>query len=830
MSLVTWTAPPGLKPNDAFAVRVRETGGPWQDLFVYDLPVGHCKFGGPYVAAMVTFDFSDTVELEVRCSRRVASHEVRPASFGITAALQEDTLTLRAAQDADVPRKFVLRVNDDWHEGVLHVFTNLPETRAPAPEDVDHYFGPGEHHPGTLDISETTGTTVYLAGGAVVYGSIQADNTRGAVIFGRGMLAGGRIRSARGAVNVRLDGFIMTARTWAIVFERKEALAGEGPRGVCITNLALVTHAPDADHSCPDGIHLDAAADCQVRGCFVRAADDLLSVDARFGRADMHDITFEDMVLWCDRAHCMVVGYRGTPDNRETITGVTFRRIEVINQYAEAAMQVFGGDNLVIRDILFEDVRIMPLQAPQRAKLMSIDMRMSHWAHNENGLATRNITFRNIAYEGDGEMASDFIGKTRRRCIADLRFVDCTRQGRRVRSMAGGNIVANDRVFCVAFSPAPAEGPAVVRLVAPVDLPGDVPYASAAARGPIRLNFLAPEAVVVGQPYRVHGIRAIGETAQQGALCYTRAGEERVQRVSLEPEGGGRFQAVLGSDVTNAAFAYFVELACASGTRLREPPDGTLVAVDPVGDPPGPVRDLQVRRTTAQGVLLGWAPAPDSAQVGWYEVVRSRTDGTEAVLARLAPEEQTFACGRADFGQAGRIGVRAVDTAGQAGPAAYAASAPRRTECARPAPDVFLSDLDPLEASTGWAAVERDRNGIRRPLRMAGRTYAKGLGVHSESDLVYAVPAGCRQFVAQVGIDSVQESQARCIARVFVDERMADQSPCLGPGEEPWQVSVPIPSGAGRIRLRVSDGYDNVPYAVVDWANAGFVCENRPSA
>ena len=60
------------------------------------------------------------------------------------------------------------------------------------------------------------------------------------------------------------------------------------------------------------------------------------------------------------------------------------------------------------------------------------------------------------------------------------------------------------------------------------------------------------------------------------------------------------------------------------------------------------------------------------------------------------------------------------------------------------------------------------------------------------------------------------------LASVFIDDILMDQSPCLGPGEDPWPVSVAIEEGASRIRLTIRDGYDNMPFAVVDWVNAGF--------
>ncbi|MFC6664698.1 NPCBM/NEW2 domain-containing protein [Deinococcus radiopugnans] len=70
-----------------------------------------------------------------------------------------------------------------------------------------------------------------------------------------------------------------------------------------------------------------------------------------------------------------------------------------------------------------------------------------------------------------------------------------------------------------------------------------------------------------------------------------------------------------------------------------------------------------------------------------------------------------------------------------------------------------LSDLQWTSASSGWGPVERDRsNGGQgqkdgRPMKVGGRTFAKGLGVHAASEIRYALGGQCNVFTAFVGID-----------------------------------------------------------------------------
>ncbi|MGH1559317.1 hypothetical protein ACRAWD_19885 [Caulobacter segnis] len=60
------TPPGGLQyamRNDTFTVRVRQPGGPWRDLFEYDVTI---DADGPSNASVVQFDFEGTVEIGVR--------------------------------------------------------------------------------------------------------------------------------------------------------------------------------------------------------------------------------------------------------------------------------------------------------------------------------------------------------------------------------------------------------------------------------------------------------------------------------------------------------------------------------------------------------------------------------------------------------------------------------------------------------------------------------------------------------------------------------------------------------------------------------------------
>jgi hypothetical protein len=830
-ALLTWEPPADARANNAFRVRVKTVEGGWKRLFVYNVKVGHPQHGGPHDAAMVCFDFNGIVDVEVTYQGTLDHFEFRPASFGIEAQRDAETLRFTLQQNPDSPRKFVVRVNHDWGGECLHVFTNVPEPSVPDPADVDYYFAGGRTHEiGTLDVSGTRGVRLYVAGGAIVRGSIRADGAEDLRIFGRGILERGSIRSKGTARNVHLDGFIvMNASSWTVIFEGKHADPVEGPEHVRITNLAIVTHGRKDHQDCPDGIHFDAAVHCEASGCFVRCSDDLLSVDGRYVRRDMHDVRFENMVLWADRGHCMVLGYKGSPENRQTIMDVTFRNIAVINQWLarpEGVMQMFVADNLTIRDITYEDIRIMPFEDPARTSLFGIDMRMNHWSAEIPGLAVRNITFSNIDYAGAKEAPSRFIGKRPLREVSDLHFSNYTRQGRPVTGPEEGNLSVNGYVHAVTFDDTAPEhnGTGRTDFTPPLDVPAGIPFTAASfSRVPPRINFVAPSEVRAGEAYPIVDVRLINGTAVKGAIHCRNERETFTRTIPLGRTSSGLFGGSIPAEMTEEPFSYHLELERDDGVVVREPHPGATVRIVPDLEPPSPVRNLTVWKASSRGITLAWSRAQDDRRIAACEITCGTGGNQPEVVAKLPGREGFFTCADVGPGKPVRLGVTAVDGAGRRGKTRFVELSLPETPVSVPEPDVHLSEIDAVSATTGWREVRRNGNAGGEPLRVGGRTYTKGMGVHAESELVYAIKAGYERFVARVGVDDSQAPDGSVIARVLADERLLDQSPLLRGGDASWPINVAIPPEAGRLKLIVIDGGDSIAHDMTDWVDAGFL-------
>lgn len=137
---------------------------------------------------------------------------------------------------------------------------------------------------------------------------------------------------------------------------------------------------------------------------------------------------------------------------------------------------------------------------------------------------------------------------------------------------------------------------------------------------------------------------------------------------------------------------------------------------------------------------------------------------------------------------------------------------------------VYLSDLKAAAyrhipyLTLAWP-YHTDRNVLGSLLRVGGRLYLKGLGMHSASRLTYLLPKSAQRFQAELAIDDSTEGSGSVRFRVFVDGREKYTSPTVRGGQAPLPISVDL-AGAKRLDLIVefADRADQQDHA--DWLGA----------
>jgi len=158
-----------------------------------------------------------------------------------------------------------------------------------------------------------------------------------------------------------------------------------------------------------------------------------------------------------------------------------------------------------------------------------------------------------------------------------------------------------------------------------------------------------------------------------------------------------------------------------------------------------------------------------------------------------------------------------------------------------PKPHVHLDSLEMLPDPYGrhgralngclWHPVV-NRSYNNRSLRVRGKVCEKGLGMRAPANARYALKPQYDRFVALAGVDDnmLAYNNGRNIAmhpsvvfRVFIDGRLAAESPAMRISSEPWRFDVKIPHGSRQMNLVTTDAGSRSAYDLGNWVRAGFV-------
>jgi len=140
---------------------------------------------------------------------------------------------------------------------------------------------------------------------------------------------------------------------------------------------------------------------------------------------------------------------------------------------------------------------------------------------------------------------------------------------------------------------------------------------------------------------------------------------------------------------------------------------------------------------------------------------------------------------------------------------------------------VYLSDLEPVEVKETpffdlvWH-YRRDRSVDGNPLRVGGKTFRKGLGVHSRCILTYALDGRFKRFAAVVGLDDEVGAKGNVDVAVVVDGKKVYERKGLTGRDEPLTVSIPL-DGASRLSLVADFGGEFDICDHLDWAEARLI-------
>ena len=150
----------------------------------------------------------------------------------------------------------------------------------------------------------------------------------------------------------------------------------------------------------------------------------------------------------------------------------------------------------------------------------------------------------------------------------------------------------------------------------------------------------------------------------------------------------------------------------------------------------------------------------------------------------------------------------------------------------------YLSDLEPEKVSyrddlfSRWE-LSRDLSATGDPIRIRGKPFLKGLGMHSYCRADFALGAGYSRFQAVLGMDdrakpetakALEIGAGSGVFRVYLDGKVAFEKE-VSFRDPPCPVDLPV-EGARQLGLELDYGKGYLILGRGDWADARIIRKN----
>ncbi len=440
--VILYGAPPELKAAEDRTITV--DGKP---LFVYDTAVNFnrtwTKDPKLETTPMAYFDFDGTVNIKMTVpGEKIEKAIIRPLSLGIEPKINGDTLSFKL----DQPAQLTIEINDNIHRAV-HLFANPLEANAPKPGDPDViYFGPGIHEVGRIPVQSNQ--TVYIAGGAVVYGCIKAENLENLKIEGRGIIDGSIYDrwidtlvpiDLRNCKNSSVEGITMLdPSAWTLNIYSSQ--------NIKVDNIKIISARANSD-----GITIQSCKDVTVTNSFVRSWDDSLVVKGYDG--DVKGITFDNCILWTDLAQSCEIGYE---TRANTIADVTFKNITVLHNFHKPVLSIHNSDNALVQNVHYENIVVEDAKmgmgdAAGYNYLIDLNIGTSQWSQARTRGNIKDITFENIQVLGGEFQPSRIMGYDDTHKIENITIKNFKMLGQDIKDIETGKFKVNNYAENIVF-------------------------------------------------------------------------------------------------------------------------------------------------------------------------------------------------------------------------------------------------------------------------------------------------------------------------------------------------------------------------------------------
>lgn len=422
-----------------------------QDCYVYDTNVNNTHtWLGDYLPAqertpITYFDFDGMVEISVTVPDiDISSVTIRPLSYNIKPDIdvKNHKVTFRVSK-AD---SYTVEFNNNVRRAV-HIFANEIEENLPDFEDEDVlYIGPGEWNIENIMLED--GQTLYISGGAVVHGIVNANFVSNVTVCGRGIIDGSHLEGWKGrtaSIPLKFDGcqyvdvegiISLNANAWC--FQAYDTISAD------IDNIKIITSRPNGD-----GISLQSCNNVTVQNSFVRTWDDSLVV--KNYDVNSADITFKNVQVWTDLAQSMEIGYETNKGNKENsiIKNVTFEDITVLHNFHKPVLSIHNADNAAISDITYKNIVVEEAcmgRGDGTKELIDLQIVNSgNWSTTMDRGTISNVTIDGFkVLYGNDELPSIIKGYDSEHKIDGVTIKDLNIKGKAIKSFEDGTFTIDD--------------------------------------------------------------------------------------------------------------------------------------------------------------------------------------------------------------------------------------------------------------------------------------------------------------------------------------------------------------------------------------------------
>ncbi len=418
----TWSLPPGLVTSDDFALKVNDqpvcVEKLQSNMELDSLPPWFTSVPYTNVAQYVNianFNSSGSNQIVITCRDSVKTFAIRPQSRNITVNVAGKQLLFTLPK----PDKLYIEIND---YPALCIFANTPEKNPPKPEEPNViYYGPGVHQAGVITLQENS--TLYLHGGAIVYGALRfaGNNIR---ITGRGILDGNyqhQLVLMENAANIQVDGVILrNGRSWQNTLVNCSDIRYQNVKVISFGNSG-------------DGINPVGSSHVTIDQCFLRCTDDCIAIKTPEADQVVDGITITNNTL---------IGYAfadgitiGFETNGPFIKNVQVENCDILiarggsRVDGHSAFSIICDGPALISDIYYKNIRV----EKDIEKLFELNITDGSLYDNNPQGHIKGIYLENISWNVTGPII--LAGYDTNHLVKDVFFKNCTIAGQVLQSM-----------------------------------------------------------------------------------------------------------------------------------------------------------------------------------------------------------------------------------------------------------------------------------------------------------------------------------------------------------------------------------------------------------